>query len=573
MGMAAQEKLDPVTHEIIVGKLLATVDEMGIVMAKTSMSPIVYEVLDFACGICAPNGDLVAQSNGITLFTGTFAAQVRYVMDRFAEDMKPGDIFCTNDPFNGGTHPNDMAIMRPIFADNRVLAYAITVAHWLHIGGAVPGSLPVNATSLFEEGLRLPAIRLARNDQLNDDIIRIIEENVRMPKLAMGDLHAQIATVRIAERNLSTMAERYGAATLHAAFDQINAASELISRQVISALPDGTYEANDLIDGDGVTEDSIPVRVRITVAGEHMAADFSGTSPTAAGPVNCSKGALESAVKTVFKALVGPDAPSNEGWFRPLSITVPRNTVFSAEKPALTGWYYEGSVHASELMWRALAPLKPERFSAGSYTSLTVLYLTGVTDAGDLFLHIEPQHGGWGATPACDGANALIALTDGDTFNHSIEVLEAKFPLRVSRYAFNTENGSGAGRFRGGFGLVREYQMLCDEGAIYCGISRNTTPPWGIDGGETGSCNYVEIAKEGEPEPIRLHHHPNWPVAKGDRVRVISGGGGGWGHPHDRDRKAIQADIHDGFISSDDAKTYYNRPTESTFANPKKNAS
>ncbi len=564
----AIETVDPVTVEIMTGKLLATVDEMGIIMAKTSMSPIVYEVLDFACGICTPAGDLVAQSNGITLFTGTFATQVRALAQRFENDMAPGDMFVTNDPFSGGTHPNDVAVMRPIFHDGKLLAYAITVAHWLDIGGAVPGSLPVNATSLFEEGLRLPGVRVARNDELIDDIVRIIQENVRMPDLAMGDLRAQIATVRVAERNLVEMAEKYGAQTVSSVFKEINLLSERESRQVIAGLPDGVYVAEDVIDGDGVSTDPIPVRIAITIAGDQMTADYTGCAPTVAGPVNCARGALESAVKTVFKALVNPQAPSNEGWFKPLSIVVPDNTVFSAQKPAPTGWYYEGSVHASELFWKAIAPLRPDRFSAGSYTSLTVLYLTGTTDDGELFVHIEPQHGGWGATNQSDGANALIALTDGDTYNHSVELLESKFPILVRQYAFNTEGGVGAGRHRGGFGLVREYEVLSDDASIYCGISRNTTPPWGIDGGQDGSCNYVEVQKRGAEDSHRLHHHPYWPMARGDRVRVVSGGGGGWGKPSERRPMRVLADVADGLLSVEQASEIYGSPMHSDGRRP-----
>ena len=549
--------VDPVTLEVISGKLLATVDEMGIIMAKTSMSPIVYEVLDFACGLCDPRCDLIAQSNGITLFTGTFAHQVRALVERYQGDMAPGDMFFTNDPFAGGTHPNDVAIMRPIFHHGRIVAYAITVAHWLDVGGSVPGSLPVDATSLFEEGFRFPGIRVARNDELLPDMVRIIEENVRMPELALGDLRAQMATVRIAERNIDDMATKYGAATLLAAFEEILATSERKARAVIAALPDGDYRAEDVIDGDGVSEDPIPIRVRVTIKGDEVIADFTGSAATVAGPINCARGALDSAVKTVFKAIVGPQDPSNEGWFRPLTVAVPDNTVFSAEKPAPTGWYYEGSVHASELMWQALAPLKPEHFSAGSYTSLTVIYITGTDENGELFVHIEPQHGGWGATPDRDGANALIALTDGDTYNHSVELLEAKLPLLIRRYGFNVEGGVGAGRRRGGFGLVREYEMRRDGVTVFCGISRNATPPWGMDGGGLGSCNYVEVEDAATQRVTRLHHHPNWPVNKGDRVRVISGGGGGWGDPRDRGAADIAADIKDGLLSQDQARDLY----------------
>lgn len=552
---AAQRTVDPVTQEIIQGKLLATVDEMGIVMARTSMSPVIYEVLDFACGICLPSGDLVAQTNGITLFTGTFAAQIRSLTARFGNDLAPGDVLVTNDPYGGGTHSCDFAIVRPVFAEDRLIAFAINVAHWLDVGGAVPGSLPPDATSVFQEGLRLSCVRLVRNDELLPDMARIITENVRIPDVAMGDLNAQLATVRIAERRIVEIVAKYGLATVDAAFRHLLDVSERRSRAVIAALPDGLYEATDVIDGDGVTDDAIEVRVAIRIEGGSMTVDFTGCPPAVAGPINCARGALNSAVKTIFKALVAPHEPSNEGWFRPLSVIAPEGTIFTAQKPSPTGWYYEGSVHASELVWKALAPLAPERFSAGSYSSLCVTYIAGKTTAGDDFIHIEPQHGGWGATPDRDGANAVIALTDGDTYNYSVELIEAKFPLRVRRYALNVADGAGAGERRGGFGVVREYELLADEAKVYSGFGRSKTRPWGMAGGAPGTLNRLEIVSRLSTETYgRLAHRI---VQRGDVMRIVTGGGGGWGHPRRRETSAIAADLRAGVIDAETAAEEY----------------
>lgn len=550
--------VDPVTQEIIQGKMLSVVDEMGIVMARTSMSPVIYEVLDFACGICSAACDLVAQTNGITLFTGTFAAQVKSLVERFGDDMAPGDVLLTNDPYAGGTHSCDFAIMRPIFADGRVIAFAINVAHWLDVGGAVPGSLPPNANSVFQEGLRLPCVRIAREDKLIPDIVRIISENVRLPETALGDLNAQLATVRIAERRIHEIVERYGADTLEAAFDHLLDASERRSLDVVSNLPDGVYEATDIIDGDGVNDDPIEVRVAVRISGGHMEVDFTGCPPAAAGPINCARGALTSAVKTIFKALVAPHEPSNEGWFRPLSVIAPDGTVFTAQKPSPTGWYYEGSVHASELVWKALAPLMPERFSAGSYSSLCVVYINGKTDGGEDFIHIEPQHGGWGGAPGRDGANALIALTDGDTYNYSVELIEAKFPLLVRRYGFNVEGGVGAGQWRGGFGVEREYEVLSDEAEIHSGFGRSRTPPWGMDGGALGSRNRLDVISDQGARVATYGRLSNLRVVNGDILRIVTGGGGGWGDPADRCREDVAADIRAGFLSPEQAKAEYN---------------
>lgn len=552
--------LSPATLEVIHGKLIAAVDEMAIITARTSMSPVIYEVLDYACGICRSDGDLVAQANGITLFTGTFSEQIRFIIRRFGGDMAPGDTFVTNDPYEGGTHACDMAVIRPIFHHGRRVAFAINVAHWLDVGGAVPGSIPVNATSIHQEGLRLSGVRLARNDVLHADIERIISENVRLPKLALGDLRAQLASVQRAATRIDEVISDYGLDTLEQSFTAILDLAEQESRNALIRIPDGEYSCEDTIDGDGVTKAAIPVRCKIVKKADRLTVDFTGSAPITRGPINCSEGATRSAVKTVFKSLVGPSEPSNEGWFRPLEVVLPPDTVFSARMPAPTGWYYEGSVHASELVWRALAPLAPDRLSAGSYASLCVTYLTMPAEDGGELVHIEPQHGGWGACQDRDGASGLISLTDGDTYNYSIELLEAKFPLLTEHYGFNVEGGAGAGRFRGGYGLVREYRILAATAQGYCGLGRTRVPPWSMDDAAPGSVNYVEIVRK-DGRSTRLGREPHFDLGQGDVVRIVTGGGGGWGSPELRDRSMIERDIDNGLISADQARTVYGAKT------------
>jgi N-methylhydantoinase B len=545
---------DAVTREVITGKLLATVDEMAIVLARASMSPVIYEVLDFACGVCDAQGDLIAQTNGITVFTGTFSRQVHFIIERFGSDMAPGDTFLTNDPFEGGTHACDFAVVRPIFAEGEIIAFAIAIAHLLDVGGAVAGSLPPNATSVFQEGLRLSGVRLTRHDRLLDDLVRIVMENVRLPNLVLGDINAELAAVRIAERRISEIVAKYGSVTLNATFAWLIASSEARARAVIEGLPDGDYAASDVVDGDGETEDGIPIQVTVRIRGSDIEVDFSGSSPARNAPINCSRGALISAVKTIVKALVSPQEPSNEGWFRPLKVTAPDGTIFTAEKPSPTGWYYEGVAQASDLVWKALAPLVPQRFSAGSYLSLCATYLSG-SGADGLFVHIEPQNGGWGATQERDGASGMIAVTDGDTYNYSVELLEAKFPLLIRRYEYNTAAGVGAGRHRGGFGLVREYEIESGDVTLHASYGRTTTPPWGVDGGLPGSLNAIEVVRSGNRQ--RLTRPPDFPLQSGDRVLIITGGGGGWGEPRLRDPDAVACDVRDDLVTVADAARVY----------------
>jgi len=554
--------MDVVTLEIIEGKLVSTVDEMGVVLARTSMSPIVYEVLDFACGLADPDGQLIAQGNGITLFTGTFSEQLRFVIDKFEGRMRPGDVFATNEAYFGGTHCCDVTIFRPVFVADKLIAFGIATAHWLDIGGPTPGSIPPDATDVYQEGLRLPAIRICVDDIVDEGIADILRANVRYPQLAFGDLNAELAATRIAQRRIVEICERYGSDVLQQSFNHIIDRSTKRSRAVVGQLPDGVYSATDWIDGDGITEERLPIRVDITIAGEAMIFDFTGCVEARRAPINCSRGALLSAVKTVFKALVDPTAPANDGWFAPLSINVPANTVFSAEHPYPTGWYYEGSAQASEVVWKALAPIAEDRFSAGSYMSLCALYIGGADPSnGGEFLHVEPSHGGWGACPDRDGTSGLIALTDGDTYNHSTELLEAKYPFLIRRYALNTEDGSGPGRHRGGFGLIREYEMLGDDAFMFASLGHTETRPWGMAGGGAGTCNYVEVSDQ--DRTVRLSRTPHHDLRRGARIKIVTGGGGGYGDPKSRPRDAIAADIADGYVSEQLAHAVYGTEPDS----------
>jgi len=547
--------VDQVTLEIIRGKLVAVADEMGLVLARSSMSPVIYEVLDFACGICDADGQLISQTNGITVFTGIFATQVGVVIHKFKGDIAPDDIFLMNNPFEGGTHLCDICIIKPIFVDGRLLAFGIAVAHWSEVGGKTPGSLPSDATDIFQEGLRLPALKLYDQGVPQKAIFDIITSNSRLPKMSLGDLNAELAAVRIADLRVREVARKYGTERLLSAFEHILSACERLSRAAIAAMPQGTFTATDWVDGDGIADRRFPVQVAVTIAGDTLTVDFTGSSPQVEGPVNCSEGAMISAVKTVLKAIVDPQAPSNDGWFRPLRVVCPPGTVFTAQPPAAVGWYYEGTGQASELVWKALAPVLKDRFSAGSSNSLCVTVLAGATAAGDQFVLVEPGMVGWGATTERNGASVVSAITNGDTFNYSIELLEAKFPLRLHQYALNVAGGVGAGTQRGGFGAVREYEILCPAATLSASFGRSIERPWGLEGGGSGSCNAVEVVRG--TETIRGARLPTLALRAGDRVKLITGGGGGFGNPLQRPPVEVAADVGNGYLTPEAAQNDY----------------
>jgi N-methylhydantoinase B len=549
---------DAFTREVIRNKLLAIASEMGIVLARTSMSPIVYEVLDFACGITDRDAKVIAQDNGLCLFTGTFTPQVESILRRHPiESMLPGDVFMTNGPYGGGTHTADVALVLPIFAGEQLIAFGISVTHWTEIGGKVLGSLSPDSTEIFQEGLQFPQLLLYRAGQLNTELIELIRENVRLPGMSLGDLSAGVAAVRIAAARLRGIIARYGLAPTLETFDAILDHGEAIAREALSRIPSGVYEAKEIIDGDGISEDPIPVRVRVEISPDRLIADFTGTSPQVRGPINCARGALMSACKTVFKAITAPDAPSNEGLFRPLEVIAPEGTVFTAIRPAATGWYYEASAFATELIWKALAPILPGHLSAGSYVSLCAYYIGGTTPDGDYWVQATPQDGGWGAGIDVDGESGLIATTDGDTYNYPAEVIEHAFPLAMERNTLNVEAGGGAGRRRGGFGTIREFRVLNPTGgSLFASIGRSVQRPWGVAGGQEGTNNYFEVVRA-DGERIRGARVTGLSLAAGDVVRVVTGNGGGWGDPRQRERELVLEDVRDGFITAETAREVY----------------
>ncbi|MEM7344510.1 MAG: hydantoinase B/oxoprolinase family protein [Chloroflexota bacterium] len=553
----SHSNIDPFTLEIIKAKLLAIASEMSVVLARTSMSPIIYEVLDFACGITDADGQVIAQANGLTLFTGTFLAQVQSVIQKFGpERIKPGDIFMTNGPYDGGTHTCDIALVMPIFVEDEVVAFSVSITHWTEVGGKTPGSVSPDATEIYQEGLQFPIIHIVKEGQIVEEVVEIIQANVRLPLMSIGDLNAGIAACRIAGRRLVELGERYGIDDVRYAFTGILDHGERLARLAIRQIPNGVYHAQDIIDGDGITDEDIPVQVKITVEDESMTLDFTGCSAQRPGPINCAYGALLSACKTIFKAITDPQAPSNEGWFRPYKIIIPDGTVFSATRPAPTGWYYEASAYASELVWKALAPVLSDRLTVGSYLSLCATYLGGIDDkSGEVWVHPEPHNGGWGAGDGIDGQNGLIATTDGDTYNYPVELLESKFPLLVDRYALNEGDEGGAGKWRGGLGLIREYRLINSQAFLHASMGRNKIRPWGMQEGHSGTNNYVELIRDNEVIPFsRVSYYP---LQEGDVVRVLTGRGGGYGDPKERSPQQVAADVKDGYISRQSAQETY----------------
>ncbi|MFB0546827.1 MAG: hydantoinase B/oxoprolinase family protein, partial [Anaerolineae bacterium] len=487
--------LDPFTLEIIKESLTAIGDEMFIALGRTSKSPIIYEVLDYACGLTDARGQLVAQGEGVTGFLGTLSSTVKHVLEKFGpESLRPGDVIIDNDPYvGGGTHLSDVGLVMPIFYEGRLVAFGANKAHWTEVGGKDPGSWTTDATEVYQEGLQFPCLKLYEGGKINQSIVDIIEANVRTPDMTLGDMYAQAASLRVGERRTQELCAKYGLQTVLSGMERLLDYGEEMVRAQLHRLPQGVYQATNLIDDDGMGHGPLEVRVAVTITGEDFICDFSGSHPQVPGPINCTRPGLESSVRTIFKALTDPTIPANEGCFRPLKIICPEGTIFTAIRPAPVSTYWETAEYVTDLVWKALSPLAPERLTAGHFLSVCGIVLVGRhPDTGELCLLVEPQAGGWGAGTTKDGENGLVCSGDGETYVIPVEVAEMRYGLLVERYTFNPARG-GAGRYRGGRGLVREYRILSEEATLTATFGRFKYPPWGMAGGHDGSINYVEV--------------------------------------------------------------------------------
>jgi N-methylhydantoinase B len=550
--------LDRFTADVLREAFLAIADEMFASLQRTSQSPVVYEVLDFAVGLTDARGELVCQGNGVAGFLGPLGEVVRETLER-VPDLRPGDVVAANDPFaGGGTHLSDVAVVRPVVFGDELVGLAAAKGHFTEVGGKDPGSWTADSTEVFQEGLQLPFVRVVREGEWDRDLVAVLRANSRLPDMAEGDLRAHVACLEVAERRLLELCHRYGAEVVTGAMGQALDRGERLARVALGRLRPGVFEAEDWIDDDGLGHGPFPVRVRVEVDGSGIRCDFSGSHPQVPGPVNCTKSGLISGVRTVYKALTDPQEPANDGWFRPLSVACPPGTVFTAERPAAVAAYFEGTEMATDLVWKALAPAYPEHLPAGSFLSVcSTSVALEHPDTGEPTLLVEPQAGGWGAAASADGQHGLVSVGDGETYVIPVEVAEQRYGVLVERFGLDLVEGAGAGFRRGGRGLRREYRVLSDQALLTVAFGRHRFPPWGMAGGRDGSCNYVEVVPADGSEPRRFGKVSRMALRRGDLVRLVTGTGGGYGDPRGRPRSLVAEDLADGLITEKEAGQVY----------------
>lgn len=544
---------DPFTLEIIQNSLQAAADEMFAAMKKTAMSSIIYEVLDMGTGVMNAEGELASSGAGIPAFIGVLDKAVRVLITKFDKpgDVQPGDIFATNDPYYGGvTHLNDIVIAMPVFADGRIIAWTANIAHNSDVGGMAPGSLTGEAKEIFQEGLRLPAVKIVEAGEPIAPVLEIMKVNSRMPDTLEGDVWAAIASVRVGERRLSSIARKYGTGVFERAMTSFMDYGEEVSRKALAGLPKGTFEIKETQDDDRV------FGVRITISDDEFLVDLRDNPDQSDNPVNTSRDGVMVAAQMLFKSLTDPYSPANGGSFRPIRLLTREGSVFHAKEPAPLGFYYELELRVYDLMWRCLAPHVPEKLAAGHFASVCGTFIGGIhPDTGRQYTIIEPQLGGWGGSRSGDGNTAMFCGFHGETFNCPAEINEARNGLYVDRFELNLDPG-GEGKFTGGRGIVMDYRVRAEDGFLTVGYTRSRFPAWGMDGGRDGSPNYVEFRpKNGESQ--RFAFVSGLPTTTDDVIRVVTGNGGGAGDPRERDPEKVRADVANGLLTRARAMEVY----------------
>lgn len=536
--MRAPHAVNPIEFEVFKNLYLAIAEEMGVTLCRTGFSPNIKERLDYSCAVYDADGETIAQGDHMPVHLGAMPLSVGAAID--AVTMQPGDIVVLNDPFRGGTHLPDITLVSPVFVpgQRRPSFYVANRAHHSDVGGMSPGSMPV-AREVYQEGLIIPPILLAKRGRIVDDVWQLILNNVRTPDEREGDLSAQIAANRVAERRLLDVVKKYGHRRAMHYAKALQDYTERVVAAAIRRIPDGIYEFADALDSDGFGSPPVPIRAAVTIASDRATVDFTGSAPQCGGSVNANYAITLSACLYAFRCLVEEDVLYNAGVGRPLTVVAPAGTIVNAVRPAaVAGGNTETSQRITDVVLGALGRACPDRLPAASQGTMNNITLGGThPGTGARFAYYETMGGGMGARKGLDGLSGVHTHMS-NTRNTPVEAIEHYLPVRITTYALRAGSG-GAGRWRGGDGIVREYEMLADTSVTILS-ERRDRPPYGAEGGEPGAAgkNTLTTALAGPSGArVRPGRAPARTLAgkvqidlkPGDRLRIETPGGGGYG--------------------------------------------
>jgi N-methylhydantoinase B len=552
--------LDPVTLAVLNGRLVQIADEMDATLYRSAFNPIIAEAHDACHGLyhAETGATLVQGTSGLPIFVGAMAFAVKAVIDKVGRDgaLDPGDTYLFNDPYDGGTHLNDFRLVRPLMRGGHVFAWIASVGHWLDIGGNVPGNYNPKATESFQEGVRIPPVKLIRAGVVQQDIIDILAANSRVPQSNWGDLNGQINALDLGERRLHALLDEYGDETITAALAVLSSRAEALMRANIAALPDGTYSYDDFLDNDGVVDTPLRIALDLTIAGDRMTLDFSRSAPPCDGPLNIAR---STAIACCYVALkhIFIEVPANAGCLVPIEFNIPDTTLLAVSAPRPVAGYTETILRVIDVIFGAFAKAAPERAQGSPFATINALSLAGWREQRRRWIMFCFFGGGLGGNPESDGLNHSNNPISTATIP-PVEILESLYPVMFTQWALRPDSG-GPGRNRGGLGAIYEVEALAEAGAdVFLIGERGKYPPFGVNGGGPAALNrFIYETDQGEMTPPMVSKVTDIRIRRGQKVRLETPGGGGFGHPATREPARVVCDVELGYVSRESARRDY----------------
>jgi N-methylhydantoinase B len=543
-------RVDPITFEVVNNALVGIAEQMAVTILRTSYSTVIREMLDYSTAVFDVQGRIIAQSCRVPIHLNSMSRSLRTTLDETfpIETWEPGDIIVTNDPFKGGQHLPDIQTFLPVFSGDDLVAICGTLGHHLDVGGMRPGSYAGDAVEIYQEGLRLPPIKLFERGKMNERLFAVIAANIRQPEATIGDLRAQTAALEIGRDGVLELIDRYGIETLVNCMHDATTASEARLRQKLSELPDGTYAGTYYVDDNGVDDTPIKIVSTLTIDGGSIHVDFTGTDKQSRSPINATLSSCESATYFTILSILDPTIPANYGVYQPISITAPEGSVVNAMPPAAVVGRNAITHTIVNALMKALSQVVPERVTAAYYGMSNVFIVAGDgDDERPSWIYFDIEVGGGGARHSKDG---LDCYSQGihNLANTPIEMVEATYPLRFKRYEFLADSG-GTGQHRGGLGVARDVEFLDERGSLNTQFDKFKVAPFGLFGGGDGATGRLTL-KRGACEPRQLASKTvDCKLERGDVISMWTQGGGGYGSAADREPAAVARDLREGKIT------------------------
>jgi N-methylhydantoinase B/oxoprolinase/acetone carboxylase alpha subunit len=554
---------DPVMLMIFSNYLTTVAREMGVAMMETAYSSVFNEAQDFSCGLFDRNTDMLSQAEFCPSMMGSIHFAARWIVDEYGlQSFGPNDVYLHNDPYRGMCHLPEHMVIKAVYYGDEIVGLVGCIGHMTEVGGRAPGGFPGDVTDIFQEGLRIPPTKLIKDGQEVKEVWNIIAANVRTPRANIGDLKAMIGSLYIGESRIVDLIDKYGLSTYQEMCVELKDYQERRMRELIRSIPNGVYESEEYVmDNDGISNDPVKVKVKVTVCDEQVEVDFAGSDPQRDGPINCTFAATASAVYNAILQISDLNISANAGCYRPISIKAPLGTVVNVAYPgACVGGNSEMHAKLVFLLLRALAKAIPEKVAAPDIgTSALISYGGHNIETDEFYSNLLIESGGWGGRNSGDG-NDAVTVPNSNCRITPIEVLETRYPLRHLKFTLH-EGSGGAGKCRGGLGTNREIELLNSKTRVSAFVEREKLKPWGLFGGKEGSNSGFFVKRKGEAEyrtfseafgTICNGKFSDRYLSEGDCIRVVTGGGGGYGPPEERGIEAIRNDLDEGYFSEAD---------------------